>query len=165
MIVAIDIETTGPCPMNDQLLEIYAVRLNEDTLEPEGDDYHIVLRYDGHCENEKVEKMHTENGLLEICATSVATEEVISKDFLDWLHVPPKEVIFLGSSVHFDKKFMEEICGVQFHYRNFDVSSLIRCWDLKILKPHPEMHRAKPDCHNSIYIARCYRQALRAFHE
>lgn len=106
--------------------------------------------------------MHTKNGLLEECAVSDVTCDQVEIEVckeLDRLHselgIKKGSVILAGSSIHFDRKWLEwftpEICE-RLHYRIMDVSSLYPVLDMLRINrlSFPKVHRAMADIDRTI---------------
>lgn len=106
--------------------------------------------------------MHANNGLLDECAVSDVTCDQVEIEVcreLDRLHgelgLKKNSVILAGSSIHFDRKWLEwftpEICD-RLHYRIMDVSSLYPVIAMLGIErvSRPKVHRAKDDIDRTI---------------
>jgi len=156
-IIAIDIETTGLIPSEGEILEVslYVLSNTLDTL----DHLHIILPFDNFdLMEDTVFKMHSDNSLLYELNTGTLN------DIYEFLNKFDK-IIFLGSSVNFDKSWIEhhipEIKD-KISYRIIDTRSFLRLYP-KIkndLPEQPTIHRSEPDVLYSIQVARQIYAAL-----
>lgn len=154
-IIAIDIETTGLVPSEGVILEVACFELDEHLNEVSS--LHIVVD-DEPPENtsDEVMQMHMNNGLLYTAPTGTL------QDVANYLKQFEK-IIFLGSSVNFDKKWIEyhlpEVIP-HLHYRVIDVSSFTELFNLCDKQDKTSTHRAVEDIKYSIKVARLYRDVL-----
>lgn len=171
MILWVDLETTGLDPRENHLLEIAAV-LTDSSLE-EVDGHHAVFYFDDDEHrltfDPVVQDMHTANGLWEECKMghiSVQDHEEIILQMMRDAGCSPREVRLGGSTIDFDRKWLEEWMPNLFnylHYRNLDISSLkytVETWRPDIAGNSPEsrgQHRARPDIIDSINYMKFYR--------
>jgi len=130
-----DIETTGTNPARDSIIEIsvFTAPFFDATnlkhcftyiMAPENDPYRDW--------DPAVLKMHKDSGLLAQCMdpTMVTPMKDVKREFIDvvleaWLG--REKPILAGSSVHFDKAFLEKHmprCSEFLHYRILDVTSI-----------------------------------------
>lgn len=169
-LVWVDIETTGLDPVTDVILEVGVVVTDTDLKILAGPNSWVINpgilpEMDGF-----VLKMHTENGLLdEMNDPDIAVKPHQANNYvIKWLRTfgaEPSESPMFGSSVHFDRKFLNvhypEI-EEYFHYRNFDVSTL-KCahdmWDKTTMKPptQKKAHRAAGDVLDTLREAHAYK--------
>lgn len=165
-IIAIDIETTGLTPTTGGILEICMYKLN-DKLEVE-DSFGGVLPFRGIIKDKVVVNMHLTSELIisdgnqyPTYITNKPTTSLVAA--YKWLN-KYNNIIFLGSSVHFDKKWIEhEITPIigKLHHRIIDTSSLTELFPCKeLLSSKPTRHRAAEDTAYSIEVARHYRHLL-----
>lgn len=166
MIVWVDLETTGLDPAKETPLELGYIftddYLNE--IKRGSTVIHCDESVRGNC-HDIVQKMHDKSGLWQECFASDNTAEWVDAGFAKGLAKLKEEngesSPLAGSSVHFDRKFMEKYFPKSLsllHYRNIDVSS----WKEVIKRTHPELefnkdaspnikpHRALQDLDNSI---------------
>lgn len=162
-----DIETTGliPYERDAQILEVAAV-LTDTYLEPKWS-FEACLEFSEEQAAELMQRdrfvydMHEASGLLEDCATQGLPLETVANALQQMLETSRTEFIwgrgplFAGSSVHFDRKWMEYYAPDVMelvHYRNFDVSSLYPFAVMMGVKypSEPKVHRAMPDVLRSI---------------
>ena len=165
----VDLETTGLDPFSDLLLEVGFVVT---TCTPQLDMLaakSVVVRRGADTRRmakSAVRRMHDESGLWAECAS------VDAPDFFDaekiavgWLKRVLRGAVLgplCGSSVHFDRLFlMVDMPRVLewATYRNLDVSSLLMAAEMEGRVPPAELtkgadHRALPDLHRSINLAR-----------
>jgi len=148
-IVWVDIETTGLSPRNDLILEL-GVRVTDEkgkvcweaTSPVWNADWQSVLTANPYAFN-----MHTDNGLVgELTNNDPPRLRDFEAEVLEGLFSIdiPQGVALAGSSVHFDRAFLEVHCGVLMHhfgYRNIDVSGIREV----TARVSPEKHAAMPD--------------------
>lgn len=160
-----DLETTGLNAQKDCILEIAMVVT--DVSFTELDRYERVLHFPRH-QIERldpfIQKMHTENGLLEICDSIRAKPtEAISAELVNFIQRfwpdPKDKPILAGNSIHFDRGFIKAwfpIFDKMLHYRMLDVSAvkiMVQTWGHKSMefpKVDPPPHRALADIRASI---------------
>ena len=164
MFVWVDIETTGLDFKKDKILEVAFVITNDD-LEPIAMTTHLIKTKKRHLRNldPYVQKMHTKSGLLTDLYRTQTTLAEVEEHLIAWLdeHEVPKRLPICGSSVHFDRRFLERDMPKllkRFGYRNIDVSTigeLTKRWNgdaySEWSKTRPETaHRALDDILGSI---------------
>ncbi|KAI1288584.1 Oligoribonuclease, mitochondrial [Mortierella claussenii] len=173
MVVWVDCETTG-LTAQDKMIEI-AVLITDDNLNIIAEGPDLII----HQPKEVMDKMnawcieqHGASGLTAAVLTSKISTSDACSQVLSFIqqHVPtPKRGILAGSSVHFDKNFLErEMSPVtdHLHYRIVDVSSireLSRRWyprDLRMFQHTVATHRALDDIKASINELRYYRNKI-----
>lgn len=170
--IGVDLETTDLEPEGGAILEVAAVKL--DAALNELDRFHAIVPHnlDNLVINDFVTAMHSETGLLgEVQDAQRHLDETfhtaltVQAQLLDWIGEVDKPVL-LGSSVQFDRKWMEyhwpEVIA-KFHYRNCDVSSIKELISpLEIAEPEVDgkKHRAMYDILKSIGYARTYKHML-----
>lgn len=170
-IVWIDLETTGLNPREDAILEI-AVVVTDGDLAVAQLGPNLVVHHDPAdlVMDDYVRDMHTKNGLLADLESGLALDEV-ERRVLAWVSqfAEPKTVPMAGSSIHFDRRFIEEHMPTLldwFHHRVIDVSSFNECyerWAPQIKARAPEsrdVHRAQEDIIDSIDRLRFYRSLV-----
>jgi len=173
MILWIDLETTGlsarqptsailECAaiLTDASLEIVdsisrVMAFNDDTMRLLLDPY--------------VQDMHTDNGLWDACKEAQDVPADLQFDIRTMLHdngVGPQEALLGGSSINFDREWIEEFMPALFdylHYRNVDVSTLktlTKMWrpDISGILPASDgNHRATSDIIGTIELAKLFR--------
>lgn len=155
IIIAIDIETDGLEHKGGQILEVCMHRLDGqlnivDTFEG-------VLPFNIENFSEFIMDMHTKNGLIGTPFT------IMAADVVYWLS-QYENIVWLGSSVHFDAAWMREhFPEADVNHRVIDVSSLKGLVDLTDRLPKTESdHRAASDIAYSLDVARLYRDVLLA---
>lgn len=177
----LDAETTGLKPESgDFLLEVGAVLVTPD-LEVV-DEIEIVIGAPAAGVERRlasdpsgwVRAIHTGNGLLaEVAASPISTARA-EATLLDWLAKhgfdQPKSLgAMAGSTVHFDQRCLRIQMPTlldRFGYQINDFSSTreqARLWrpDLTAGEPTPRaLHRALPDVHDTLALARYYQSAL-----
>jgi oligoribonuclease len=164
MFVWVDIETTGLDFKKDKILEVAFVITNDD-LEPIAMTTHLIKTKKRHLRNldPYVQEMHTKSGLLTDLYRTQTTLAEVEEHLIAWLdeHEVPKRLPICGSSVHFDRRFLERDMPKlmkRFGYRNIDVSTigeLTKRWNgdaySEWSKTRPETaHRALDDILGSI---------------
>ncbi len=166
----VDVKTTGLDPRRDQILEVAL------SSSPLNDPFNVTEEYHAVCRLVRaagrywsshgttiivdpfVEMMHTKSGLWEECDRSdvlaySAVNEVVAR-------VQGDPAILAGSSVHFDRGFLESVGGNQirtvFSHRHYDVSAIkLFCESLGMPKiPKGEAHRAQADVLESVAHAK-----------
>lgn len=156
IVIAADIETTGLDPVGGRILEVCFHVLD--------DSFEILSTFEGvvHPTSDVqigsfVFDMHSKNGLLEAEPTCTLREVG------NWLS-QYTNIVFLGSSVNFDKEWLEyHIEGLKTSHRVIDVSSLKGLVDITARLPETESnHRAASDIAYSLDVARLYRGVLLA---
>lgn len=167
----VDVETTGLNPKKGQILELAVVKTDTDLKEIKK--FHSFVHYGNGVSpfdlaDEYVQEMHTKNGLWREHDRSEGQivdniREV--EDVLLLMSIGDKRPILAGSSVHFDRSWLE----VHFpnfakavSYRNFDVSTLLQAfvWWGEGEWPKANAHRALPDVMESLTNARTVREIL-----
>ena len=161
----VDVETTGLSYMNDKILEI-ALMVTDGQLNSRED---LVFERVIHREVNlsamapEAAKMHIRNDLLADVLEAEDVREVVrqARIFLDNALEPSSSNLLAGSSVHFDRRMLEEdvdlyqILGYVGH-RNFDVSTLSAAASLwrGMTFTKSERHRALSDLRESLLFAR-----------
>lgn len=154
-VIAIDIETDGLEHKGGQILEVCMHRL-DGRLNILGT-FEGVLPFNIENFSDLIMEMHTKNGLIDAVPTIMAAEVV------DWLS-QFENIIWLGSSVGFDARWMREhFPETKCSHRVIDTSSLKGLVDLTDRLPERESnHRAADDIAYSLDVARLYRDVLEA---
>jgi oligoribonuclease len=169
-IIFIDLETGGLDVEKQPILEVACIVTDGDLQEL--CTFHAVAHYEDNVldamENWP-KKQHMESGLIADIKSSVLTLDQIEQKLLDKIkvHVAPNSAPLAGSSVHFDRKFIEKYMPrlAKFaHYRNIDVSSikeLCKRWSpLAVPSMGYSDHRALQDIRASIKELAFYRKLL-----
>lgn len=174
-----DLETTGTDKTRDLILEI-ALEVTTKDLKKLGSYqsliYHPTLNVrsrtlPGREIDEVVKEMHTKNGLWDdlekVPYSGYSINEVdercanFAKEFAQ-----EEELILGGSSVHFDRGFIELYLprlARMLHYRNFDVSTLKRAakwWNFAQFPKDEPAHRAMADIQKTIGEARYIKDTI-----
>lgn len=181
LIAVLDLESTGLYPeIRDVLLEVGIALVtpelevvNEKSVIIGADLSEIEWLLNYHADD-WARRTHTKNGLLaQVNATGLTLLDA-ERLLLTWLaghgFTEPKSLgAMAGSSVHFDQRFLRREMPTLlalFGHRIFDVSSTreqARLWrpDLTAGEPTPRaLHRALPDVHDTLALARYYREYL-----
>lgn len=182
--VFLDLETTGLDPKTDQILELGMVITDKDlnqlaifgeTAQISGIEYDMVHQtYEPPFGiHEKVVEMHTASGLWQDSYRSTMTLADVFAKADSWLFhqlsdsVEPGELPLVGNTIGFDRSFIYEHHPVfldAFHYRSLDISSIkiaYNAWWDKDDAEQPvgnKLHRAVPDCLDSINELQFYRK-------
>lgn len=169
----LDLETTGLDPKKDLILEA-AVVITDENLISLGSYEQVVWqpesRFD--CMQPFVFEMHSESGLLHAVKKSNKGLEDLQRKLLGMFYendIQPFSGILAGSTVHFDKGFVEEqMPGVAsfLSHRTFDTSTFkqaMRAWSPS--EPIPQeneqaKHRAMADIQYSLLLAKYVRDAF-----
>jgi oligoribonuclease len=185
-LVWCDIETTGLVPDEDIILEIGVV-VTTDSLEVLDQWDEVFWLPDWYLQNmsDVVKDMHTQNGLIEEARARPKHFKASDVDqrFADLMAewVKPHEAPFCGSSIRFDRAFLEQDMPAfhgNFHYRQIDVSTLketARRYAPGVLAEWVEIsakeaegqggvdkaHRALADIHQSIAEYKHYVSSMR----
>jgi oligoribonuclease len=172
----LDLETGGLDPAQYGILEVAAlVAAFEDPFEPTGGSFIAALRTPlSSPMSAPAREMHTKSGLLEECARSLVDVADAERALLALVPEgnptdPRQEKTTLaGSSVHFDLAFVRRLMptlAARLSYRVYDVSAVeLFCRSLGMTKlPRAEAHRALPDIHESLAIAKKCADWLRAW--
>jgi oligoribonuclease len=183
--VWVDLETTGLSPAQDRILELGIIVTDADLngissyttlVDP------LIPVYEAReAADPLVRDMHDKSGLWRALSRgTVRNPATVDDEATDWLRYELKDrgVVnpppMCGSSVHFDRSFLEPQLPVlfrQFHYRNIDVSTtkeLARRWYPQVLATAPaksEHHRVFPDLRETIAEMRHYRRHMFAKQE
>lgn len=149
----LDVETTGLEPPRDQLLEVAMVvtefQVGLDTRLSLVDAQVWITHFNRQdwCLpiHEKVQEMHTANGLWEECFRSNLFLSEMTKAMETFLrrHFPTEKPSPAGRNVHFDLSFLPEPLKNLFSYRRFDVTSFAPF--MARVETNHLQHRAMPD--------------------
>jgi len=166
-LIWIDLETTGLNAREDKILEIAVVATDGNLAVAQlGPNLVVHHEVSDLVMDEYVRNMHTKNGLLADLPGGVALEDA-ERQVLAWVSqfAEPQTVPMAGSSIHFDRRFIEEHMPTLlewFHHRVVDVSSFNECWERwaphqKLKAPESrDTHRAQADILDSIERLRFY---------
>lgn len=167
-ILWLDMETTGLDPTFDQVLEVCFIVTGAD-LEPRGAYASVVMQPELVTMKPVVWEMHNKSGLLdEVHSMSAKVMPLIEMEVLSFLlknGVSDKSPL-AGSTIHFDRSFLRRdlpLVNGAIHYRNIDVSSLrelVKRWVPDELYTKGDIHRAGPDCVDSIRQLKHYRKVF-----
>jgi oligoribonuclease len=174
LLIWVDLETTGLDPTEERILEIAVAtsRLSDPfTIQHV---YHRVYGWNDPWDlSPHVQKMHTDNGLLEECRSAFAKGvkgATFSSSGLKKVlgeKLPLKDRPYLaGSSVHFDRGFLRETFGTHidvFHYRHYDTSAVhmfAQSLGMPAIKK-AEAHRAIADINESVAVAKTCAEWIR----
>lgn len=178
----VDIETTGLYPELNHILEV-SMFVTDADLRMITDPLNVIRSFDpaewdfvvGNL-LPAVNKMHTENGLLdkvyELSETQGDNQPDVALELASFT-ADYEGLPLAGSSVTFDKQFLDAhypVATRPLHYRTIDVSTvkeLAKRWNPTIeegwyraLDAHPKTHRATEDLLTSLAELRFYRNAL-----
>ena len=169
-ILWVDLETTGLDTSDCRILEVAAIvtdgRLNELGLY-QG----IIHRPEPELRsmNQWCKETHLKSGLIEEVRYSHKSEGEVEKEFKEFIeqYFGNEKAILAGSSVHFDKKFLDAqmpTVSKKLHYRIIDVSSFKETfrilYNYKQDFSKPAKHRALSDLRGSIEEYRCYLEMI-----
>jgi len=183
MLVWIDLETTGLNPGHHVILEVACV-ITDDELESLHEFTKLVIdcepnvllpgKEEGEVRPNAIYAEHFNNGLIDELKHEFrakgwqdrSTPEVVGRALQDFIQLHcPEPMPLAGSSVHFDRKFLDEhMPGVLdvLHYRNVDVSTVKelarRWWPELALPERSGKHRALDDIYDSIRLLRFFRK-------
>lgn len=172
-LCGIDIETTGLNPAKGLPLEIGSIIIDENFKEVARTSY--VLGFSlpllQATMTKEIAAMHLRSGLLKEVGKSAHGLEEVDALLAHWIVSNGGEgVPLFGSSVHFDRKWMERYFPLslsKLHYRNVDVSVLLEMarrkgWAIQKTPPERIAHRAIPDIETSIgmlkFFDKCFLQ-------
>jgi len=163
-VVWVDVETTGLDPEEDFLLEVGITITSPGPVWAPIDSLSQVFPFNntpGHDSVQVVQTMHETNGLWEECRKWMDLpfdSRGVEQQFMrfveehDALNSP-----MYGATAHFDRAWLRTNLPnfeIQFHYRNFDVSTL-KAYAIAVRGDADwwmdrEIHRALPDLQDSI---------------
>jgi oligoribonuclease len=165
----LDLETTGLNYNSDKILEIF-ILVTTRTLQPL-DSIEIVIHYEDDDIQLSQWSRHQHHELLALVKESHTTldqaKELLWAFF--WKHTLGKKVMLAGSSVYYDRNFLQTQMPslMRFiHHRVIDVSTLMelaRCWYPNLqyyAPPKSESHRSKEDVYSSLNLLTFYRDTL-----
>ncbi|OLL22132.1 Oligoribonuclease, partial [Neolecta irregularis DAH-3] len=155
----IDCEMTGLDTKNDKIIQI-AVLITNDKLQILDPGIELVISHPAQVlegMNEWSAKQHEKSGLLAAVKESTITTEDAQQRVLEYIskRVAPGHGILCGSSVYYDRRFMENdmpnVIAHLSHRMIVDVSTireLAKRWNSPIMKKI--MHRATPADHTAM---------------
>lgn len=173
-LVWVDLETTGLDPKKDLILEA-AIIITDEKLNALAS-YEQVVWQPGYAITDRMQpfvyEMHAASGLLHAVSKSTKGLEELQRKFHGMLYetgVEPFSGVVAGSTVHFDKSFLEaQIPSLKgfFSHRCFDTSTLkaahkmwMPCRDI-LQENEAAKHRAMADVRYSLELARYYKDTL-----
>lgn len=170
-ILWIDLETTGLETKDCTILEVGAIVTDKNLRE--------IAVYQGvihrlepefRTMNEWCKKTHSKSGLLEECRWSLKCEGDVEREFRDFItdNFGSEKAIIAGSSVHFDKKFLDAkmpTVASKLHYRLIDVSSFKETFRIvygyDVPNDKAPAHRALADIRGSIVEYKRYLEMIK----
>ncbi len=172
----VDLETTGSCEIEDEIIEVGAI-LTDFELVVIGSMEAVCKPtqhgYDRLMQNDIVRKMHTDNGLLQELDRGRDLRAVDEELFkFVRLHVPKGKVYLAGSGVsHFDRKFINSqlwITAELLKYPMLDIGTVRtfnqKCCGVEFKQDDSlpdKNHRAMSDIMHHLNEARQYRQFMK----
>ena len=172
MYLWLDLETTGLNADSGEIIEVgWMITDNWEILSP-AKSYVVTPTFDTFemmKQDLVVSTIHQDNGLIHdmVMSDTLVIEDIeheILRDIAEQRVESDKWVILAGSSVHFDRTFIEKYMwrlDRELSYRHFDVSTLKMFFD-SVGFPHlgerdtPSTHRALSDVKDSYRLARKY---------
>jgi oligoribonuclease len=160
----VDIETTGLDKSLDQILEVGITRYDVGSRRIMNSISVAIAKSDAMLNslNDFVKEMHNKSGLIDYVRQYGLPVWDAEDKLAAWLSdngCNPEIDWMCGSSVHFDRAFLEKEMALVtefFHYRNLDVSSIKNMCELYnptllAKRPKPQqLHRALPDIQDTI---------------
>jgi oligoribonuclease len=183
MLLFADVETTGLSPEDDKLMEVAFV-ITDDMLQIRDEISAVIHRdyieYDRATNrweppfgiNKVVVDMHNDSGLWRDSynAPRSFTTRAVENMMIDWIEKRGvKDLPLVGNTIGFDRSFLRlhmPRLHELFHYRSLDISSIkiaANLWNPLDESEKPEnnkLHRALPDCHDSIRELDAYRRII-----
>jgi oligoribonuclease len=167
----VDLETTGLDSRECSILEVAVVITDNKLNVLEEYSTPILPYYEKQTEmSEWCKITHTQSGLLQECANKGISIDGAQKELqkLKRKHWPVNKPPIAGSSVHFDKRFIDDhmpAFSKELSHRIIDVSSFMGALDLYYgfklpLQPEPA-HRALADIKQSIMYLKMYLEKFR----
>lgn len=181
----LDLETTGLSPDNDRILEVGMIVTDEnlaiiatfgEIIQWSEIYYHIGTNtyLPPFTVDNVVVEMHTKSGLWEDCYRSKKGAAEVWNDAIEFVQEHcgdrAKDMWMIGNTIGFDRSFLYHwVPGFNelFNYHSVDISSikiLYKLWsdgDKDVSKPASNtLHRAIPDCLDSIQEARYYQHVI-----
>lgn len=169
-MIILDIETTGLDPSKHHILEVAALRVDNELNVLEEFQRVLELPLTRLSDVAPVAlKMHINNGLLLECAEHGIDIGLADHDLMQLFDRDGAKPYLAGDSIHFDRKFLDahmHWCPKQLHYRMVDTSSFMVAFDAwgvpSAPRPAEPAHRALADCYGSLEKLRFYRNQARA---
>lgn len=169
-MIILDIETTGLDPSKHHILEVAALRVDNELNVLE--EFQRVLALPRTRLSDVapvVLRMHIDNGLLLECADRGIHISDADYALMQFFERDGDKPYLAGDSIHFDRKFLDahmHWCPKRLHYRMVDTSSFMVAFDawgvLSAPRPVEPAHRALADCYVSLEKLRFYRNQARA---
>lgn len=175
-MIFIDIETTGLSTIGDYILELAVLAVDDENLRPIDDGYSSIISNDTYNSIDEdmdpfVLEMHKKSGLLKEIESATKSIEQVQNEALRYIaqHAAPETVPMVGSSVHFDRSFLQEEMPAfvgYFNHRNLDISSIAQFFQLVEfpgLSDAPNKvreHRAMPDIYESLEELNFYKDLI-----
>jgi len=174
-IAWLDIETTGLDQFDDRILEVGIVITTPgpDFLPVVYNNWVFPFLIDDalFVIPEVVVEMHNKNELWDECRNAwieMVDPGELEQEMIQFLvDNEADSSVMYGNTVHFDRAFLARHLAKlheQFHYRNFDVSTL-KQYALMFNKEYPwidrEIHRGVPDCQDAIANAIHFRNVFK----
>lgn len=170
----IDIETTGVEHYEDLILQI-AVIITDDQRNPLKE-YEWIIKQDKEkamsMADDTVKQMHADTGLWDRLETEGLPFEQVDKELrevFNTVYDGKRKVKLSGSSVHFDKNFIEKqmpLSGAIVSHQVCDVSSILEGMkrigrEPETKKGHITTHDAIDDIRHSIYLFNCFEKKVK----
>ncbi|MGC6404483.1 MAG: oligoribonuclease [Candidatus Comchoanobacterales bacterium] len=155
----VDLEMTGLDSAQDVILEVAAIKTDQD-LNIIGDVFEAVVHQSDSVldnMNEWCQDQHQKSGLVDRVKQSNYTIEQVEEHLLTWLGDDSHDIILCGNSIHTDRRFIDRYMprlAERLHYRMIDVTSIKLCveaWQPKNVSGFKSSdHRALSDIKASI---------------
>lgn len=175
MIAWVDLETTGLDPDDDEVLEVACIVTTDDLTEVARFERIVAARRPFEGLPERVQEMHTKNGLWLRCVEAGAPElRQVEQELCEFLEATchGEKPQLGGNTISFDRAFMKvhlPRAEAMLHYRNIDCTTLNelarRFWPrLHERRPAPgHAHRSCDDAEESIATLRYYLGAFNSW--
>lgn len=167
----VDLETTGLNPEENVILEVAAVITdNKLNILEEFQTVVHTTEYALSLMDDWCTRTHTNSNLLKEVRSGGPLIDTVQKELirLKRKHFPVDKPPISGSSVHFDKRFIDKYMpgfSKELSHRVIDVSSFMGALDnyygFKLSFKAESTHRALPDIHDSIKYLKAYLEEFR----